>query len=83
MGESRKIEFEGGDETGIGNFVVNALQFIKPGKTIHISNAKVYNFHGNKQIQQLKKGSFIQEISKNITISKNFNLNRGNRRNET
>lgn len=61
LGEAskKKVEFEGGDETGTAIFVVNALRFIKAGAVMMISRAKVYSFHGTRQIQQQHKNSHL------------------------
>ena len=53
---------------------MNDLKFITVGTVIHISNAKIYYFHGKKQIQQQMKASFIKETTRSLTVSTNFML---------
>lgn len=63
-GARKRVLVEGGDETGTAAFVVDPLGFVKEGKVIHIKNAKVFNFHGERQIQQdTKQPSSIQELT--------------------
>lgn len=54
---------EAGDETGVAMMVVDTLGFVKEGRVINISNAKIYHFHGEKQIQQDMKNSTIREVT--------------------
>lgn len=70
----RKIEFEGGDETGQAIVVVDSLRMIKAEAVIKINNAKVYSFHGVKQIQQNLKNSFLEELDRDLRVSDNYNF---------
>ncbi len=74
LGDQRKIEFEGGDETGQAIVVVDSLRMIKAGAVIKINNAKVYSFHGVKQIQQNFKNSFLEEVDRDLKVSDVYNF---------
>lgn len=47
----------GGDSTGTATVVVDLSRTIRVGAVISISNARIYSFHGMKQIQQSGKHS--------------------------
>ena len=72
LGDKRKIEFEGGDETGQAIVVVDSLRMIKAEAVIKINNAKVYSFHGVKQIQQNLKYSHLEEVDRDLKVSDNY-----------
>jgi len=50
------------DKTGYMEAVFRQLIIIKVGKSIKVTNAKVYEFRGTKQIQMNKVGTWIQEL---------------------
>jgi len=74
LSDKRKIEFEGGDETGKAIVVVDSLSMITAGAVIKINNAKVYSFHGIKQIQQNLKNSYLEEEDRDLRVSDTYNF---------
>ena len=72
----RRVEVEGGDETGSAIFVLTSASFIKPGIVVNITNAKVYSFHGTKQIQQQTKNSIVSIIDEDIEVSDKYTLHK-------
>lgn len=65
----------GGDSTGTATVVVDLSRTIRVGAVISISNARVYSFHGTKQIQQSMKQSQVKEERIIINdINEGFNM---------
>ena len=60
--------------------VVDAMRMVRTDKCIMIHNARVYSFHGIKQIQQHNKNSFLEELTRDIRVSDTFNFSEGKRR---